>query len=104
MRNDNQVKYFRLILIIAILLYYIFAGFFQWTPDFDDPMTMNERVFGSMIFVLVLFFSYINGWVKENLSNLILLSTVVISFQMIYISTNSNFPAILALSIMIVVA
>ncbi|HKL42989.1 MAG TPA: hypothetical protein VJ962_10465, partial [Clostridia bacterium] len=104
MRNDNQVKYFRLISIITILLYYIFAVFFQCTPDFDDPMTMNERVFGSMIFILILFLSYINEWVKNNLSNLILLSTVIISLQMIYISINSNFPAFLALSIMIVVA
>jgi len=64
MKNNDQVKYFRLILMISILLYYLFAAFFQYTSDFNDPLTMNERIFGSLIFLVIFLLSYINSWVK----------------------------------------
>lgn len=104
MEKSNQVKYFRLILIISILLYYIFAIFFQYTQEFSDPMTINERIFGSFILIVILILSFISSWVKKNIKFVTLIGSVGIIFQMIYISVNKNFPAIMALSIMIVIA
>jgi len=104
MKKNNQVKYFRLIIIISILLYFIFAIFFQCTDEFSDPMTINERIFGSFILLMIFLLSYINSWVKKNMKSIVLLGAIIIVFQMIYISIKNDFPAIMALSIMIVIA
>lgn len=104
MKKNTQVKYFRLILIISIFLYYTFAIFFRYTQEFSDPMTTNERIFGSFILFMIFSLSYLSSWVKKNISLITLVGAFFIILQMIYIFINKDFPAIMALSIMIVVA
>lgn len=103
MKNKKDIKYFRLIIMAAIILYYSFAAFFHYATDFTDPLTIGQRIFGSLIFLLILGLSYISQWVKEEISYLTIAATILVIFQMIYVGINTNFSTIIALSIMTIV-
>ena len=102
-RYNKNNKFYRVVLLLATLLYISFAYFFNYLLEINDPMTIRQRIFGAGIFFIIFLLSYFNNWIKENLEKVTYFIAFLAIIQMIFINFILDFNFQMAISIIVTV-
>jgi len=100
--QDN--RYYQLILISASILYTIFGIFLRYMLNFNDPMSMQQRVIGASLFLILYILSVFSRKVYNNLKILTDIVAYLALAHLIYVVYISNYRFELALSLIIAVS
>ncbi|GAB6137480.1 sensor domain-containing diguanylate cyclase/phosphohydrolase [Halanaerobaculum tunisiense] len=100
---SNDVVIYRIILVIIILLYLSFGLVYKISASGVDPFPRHQRVLTSLLFLIVLFFSFVSDVIKSNLYKIIYLLIYISTFQLIYFAYVNKYSINYAISILAVI-
>lgn len=100
----DTVKAQRIILLLIAFLYLIFALFYYYLSEIDDPMPFTHRIFAAFIFLFLFFISYRSNWVKAELEKITCITVYLSIGHILFLNYLTNYQYQLSISLIIVIA
>jgi len=100
--NKNTTNFYRILLLSAFMLYTIFAAFYYYSET-QDPMPLNQRFLGMLLFLSVFILSFVNKKIKQSIDYITQFVTYIAIGQLVFITYLSSFNFELSISLLVVI-
>lgn len=99
----RPIKFYRFLLLMAPIMYMLFALFYHQLPEVQDPLLLSHRIIFSILFLGVYVLSFVNSWVKQKIDKITYLTAILALIHMIIVNYIQSYSFVMAVSIIVVV-